>query len=163
MKTFPTRPELEAVVICALENLFKHDDHLFSVDANERSISHCLANYIQEGLPTWDVDCEYNRNGHEPKVTNLPVENTTTDDEHARTVFPDIIVHRRGTRSNLLAVEIKKSTSSISTQRDEQKLESYCRAPLLYKHALLLKLRTDQRQAERRTLKWFPTRPPSCG
>ena len=160
MNAIPTQSELESVVTSALQRLFRHDAHLLDADANERSISHRLAIYIQEALPTWDVDCEYNRNGHDPKTTMLPIEDTTTDDEDARTVYPDIIIHHRNTDDNLLAIEIKKSSSNVSSDRDEQKLTSYGRQPLRYAHALFLKLRTDHRQNEQWILKWLSTETP---
>lgn len=157
MQAFPTRTELDDIMSRALALLFEHDEHLLAADASERSISHRLASYVQQLLPTWDVDCEYNRNGHHPKVTKLPVEETTTNDEHACTVFPDIIIHHRNGEDNLLAVEIKKSSSNISNERDHLKLGSYCRAPLRYRHALFLKLRTDNRQDKAWLTEWFST------
>lgn len=45
--------------------------------------------HLADEFPDWDVDCEYNRNGHEPKTLNLAVGQARTDDEDGRTVFPD--------------------------------------------------------------------------
>lgn len=159
--SFPTKSDLKAIVNSSLEKLSHLDAHLLDVDANERSISHRLAIYIQEALPEWVVDCEYNRigNSDKPKFTNLPVSDTKTDDLEARTVFPDIIVHHRGPHENLLVIEIKKSSnhSGVADVHDRRKLESYCRLPLGYRHGLFLKIRTDSSLDERwEFVEWFP-------
>lgn len=58
-----------------------------------------LAERVHEA---WTVDCEYNRDGTEPKrLGHLELYPDSEDDE-AKTVFPDVIVHRRGTRKNYL-------------------------------------------------------------
>lgn len=151
--SLPTKSDLEEVMVSSLETLFKEDAHLLTCNANERSISHRLAIYIQNALPEWNVDCEYNRIGNDddPKVTKLPASDTKTDDLEARTVFPDIIVHQRGPHENLLAIEIKKSSSrnAAADDHDIQKLKSYCSPPLQYHHALFLKIKTDSSQDER--------------
>ena len=151
---FPSQSQLDDIVGRGLEKLFREDGPLLAADANERSISHRLAIYIEELLPTWDVDCEYNRSHHDPKTTMLRVESTTNDDEHASTVFPDIIVHHRDTDDNLLVIEMKKSSSRISSEQDRQKIESYRRPPLCYRHAMFLKIRTDDRQTQPWIIEW---------
>lgn len=50
----------------SLLRLLAEDAYLFEADANERSISHRLALYLEEEFPGWNVDCEYNRDQHEP-------------------------------------------------------------------------------------------------
>ena len=47
----------------ALSELIERDSFLFEADANERSITHKLAEYLQAQFQDWNVDCEYNRNG----------------------------------------------------------------------------------------------------
>ena len=82
--------------------LFERDFFLLKNDVNERSITHKLAAYLQAEFPNWDVDCEYNRDRHDPKCLELPLrDNIWSDDVHAHTVFPDIIVHHRNTAENL--------------------------------------------------------------
>ena len=146
-----------AVVLKALRNLFRRDSYLLDVDASERAITHRLAIYLQAAFKDWDVDCEYNRNGLEPKTTRLPVEGTSTADEHAVTIFPDIIVHHRDSEDNLLAIEIKKSSSNIPLDFDRRKLRSYRRKPLCYQHTLLIVIRTDGRMDEPCRLEWIRT------
>ena len=158
MNTFPTKSELCQIVIRALKKLFKKDAHLIKVDANERSITHRLAIYIEANLKAkhlnWDVDCEYNRDGHDPKSTDLCPERVGNDDLHACTVYPDIIVHHRYTKDNLLVIEVKKSSNNKSPHRDRKKIESFRRPPLSYHHGLFLTLRTDNKKMSRWSGLW---------
>ena len=95
----------------ALLRLYREDAELMELDANERSVTHWLATYIQEEFPDWNVDCEYNRKGKLPKKLRDSKERVSVDDTNARTVYPDIIVHRREQPENLLVVESKKKSS----------------------------------------------------
>jgi hypothetical protein len=128
-----------AYVIAALQRLLACDSHLLKVDANERSISHKLGSYLQMEFPELDVDCEYNRNGHHPKKITRFEPNTSTDDTDGRTVFPDIVVHRRGQSSNYLVIEVKKNNSRVDRSVDLEKLKAYKKnSQLRYAHALFI-------------------------
>jgi len=137
----------------ALDLLIQRDHELFEFDVNERSLTHKLAEYLQPLFPDWYVDCEYNREGHEDtKSLDLPVEGTTTEDTEARTVFPDIIVHRRGIPDNLLVIEVKKSTNP-NRKRDFQKLEAF-KNQLGYRHAAFVELIVGDQPNYNITWKW---------
>lgn len=118
------RDEVRARIEAAYADLLEQDAHLLEVDANERSITHKLAEYLQHRFPDWHIDCEYNRNGDLPKKLAMTVESIHTDDAEGKTVYPDIVVHHRGSTENLLVIEAKKSTTS-SSGRDADKLEAY--------------------------------------
>jgi hypothetical protein len=134
-------PSGEAVVH-ALSELLVNDDDLLDIDANERSITFRFAMYLQQHFPDWTVDCEYNRDGIEPKrLGHLELYPDSEDDE-AKTVFPDVIVHRRGTKENHLVLEFKKSTSRVNRQIDLRKLQGYKRQ-LGYEHALFVEVGTE--------------------
>jgi len=132
-------------IVCAIKKLFERDRHLLKVNANERSITHRLAIYLQENFWDWDVDCEYNRNGHEVKRVRDDIGCVASDDTECRTIFPDIIVHRRSsdgrTDENILVVEIKKTTSYQPNDIDLTKLRCLSEQ-LKYKNALFLRLIT---------------------
>lgn len=132
----------------ALEKLCEQDTFLLENNVNERSISHKLATYLQEVFEEWDVDCEYNRDHHNPDLIKRLVRfigSGRTDDEHARTVFPDIIVHHRGKRENLLVIEIKKSTNrDWDGELDKEKLTAYKGQELGYRYALFLTFYTGR-------------------
>lgn len=118
----------------ACHSLLEHDRELLVVDANERSITHKLAEHLQVEFPDWNVDCEYNRDGFEPKRMTYTVETVLTDNTDAKTVFPDIIVHHRGCQThNLLVIEAKKCTTG-DTDSDRAKLMAY-KAQLKYMFA----------------------------
>lgn len=96
-------------------------------------------------FPGWDVDCEYNRDSNVPKrLQSSLFQRDSNDvaphrDTEGKTVFPDIIVHKRGTQVNLLVVEVKKTTSTVCDDVDIIKLCAFMEE-LGYKHALFLKL-----------------------
>jgi len=136
----------------ALSELLDDDHDLLGIDANERSITFRFAMHLQQHLPDWTVDCEYNRDGIEPKrLGHLELYPDSEDDE-AKTVFPDVIVHRRGTRNNHLVLEFKKSTSRIDRQIDLRKLRGY-KQQLGYEHALFVEVGTEG-QAIITVLEW---------
>ncbi|WP_206597681.1 hypothetical protein [Pseudomonas syringae] len=126
----------------ALSQLLDEDHDLLGIDANERSITFRFAMYLQQHFPGWTVDCEYNRDGTDPKrLGHLELYPDSEDDE-AKTVFPDVIVHRRGTRQNHLVLEFKKSTSRVDRRIDLRKLQGY-KQQLGYEHALFVEIGTE--------------------
>jgi hypothetical protein len=138
----PDRKAIERIVNCAVDKLTEHDSQLLRLDVNERAISHRLACYLQDLLPDWHVDCEYNRERDLAKRLNLPVENVPTDSLEARTVYPDIIVHKRGSSENLLVIEMKKAGNAQHENHDRRKLTAF-KDQLGYHYTLFLKLFLD--------------------
>ena len=137
------REEIEARVLCALSILFERDHYLLGV-VNERSITHRLGIYLQELFPLWDVDCEYNRIYEAKKSLKYlyrddPPDEEPHEDTKGKTVFPDIIVHERGTDCNLLVIEVKKTNSNVDDAVDIRKLCAF-KEELGYSHALFLKI-----------------------
>jgi hypothetical protein len=155
-------PELRARVETAIERFVAEDSYLLEVKANERSVTHWLAVYLQQELEEWDVDCEYNRNHYQTKKVHIPdyelvddevyireilEEDIEYDDEgnvkYPHWVYPDIIVHHRDLDDNLLIIEAKYvSTSREKEGRDLAKIKAYMTPPLGYKYGLFLKLRS---------------------
>lgn len=124
----------------ALAQLLQHDQYLFEIDVNERTLTHRLAMYLQPAFAEWHVDCEYNRDEHRPKELWLPGgEDPDGYDTNAQTVYPDIIVHKRGTNENLLVIEVKKTSSHVTEEKDFLKLKEY-RSQLDYPYALFVEL-----------------------
>ena len=138
----PEIAQIEWRVIQAAEALLTHDAYLLTTDLNERSITHKFAEHLQREFPEWDVDCEYNRDHDDPKRLELPSRHDiSSDDLNGKTVFPDIIVHRRGTDENIVVIEVKKSTNPESDEWDMRKLEAF-RNQLGYRVALFFRFRT---------------------
>jgi hypothetical protein len=154
-----TKQQISDAVENALKRLVKEDEYLLIHDVNERSLSHRLAMYLQAEVDTWDegwhVDCEYNRDIDSGEYYSKKLNFTEKDlialrpgfeDEHASTVFPDVILHRRGKTvkegGNLLVIEAKKSSSGDKWEFDKsKKLPEYCHQ-LGYQYAAFVLLKT---------------------
>jgi len=126
MSTWPTKElrdiwddEIKEKFIVAIDMLFQRDIFLLQNGvredgselergAHERSVAHKLAEYLQQQFPEWNVDCDYNRRERGVKVLS------------GSDIFPDIVVHHRGVKDNLLVVELK--TSDVKEDKDFQKL-----------------------------------------
>ena len=119
----PDLDEINVLVNGAIARLLRHDKDLLSNNANERSITHRLAMYLQDEFPEWHVDAEYNRDGENVKLLHEHAATEPTDTLDAPTVFPDIIIHRRGEAENLLVIEAKKSTNATAPDNDWKKLQ----------------------------------------
>ena len=132
----------------ALGVLQKNDSFLLEQKVHERSIAHKLAEYLQEQFPDWNIDCEYNRKGIKSKL----LEGIGECDGHRKTnrVFPDIIVHKRNTKNNLLVVELKKS--NLDPKCDIKKLELFTRMEGEYRYSLGLFIEFEDSQPK---LKWL--------
>ena len=134
--------DIKAKLKLALEKLLKNEKILILLNINERTLTHKLAIYLQEYFKEWDVDCEYNRNHDVIKRLAIIPGASSIDDIHARTVFPDIIVHKRGTDKNILVVEMKKTTSSEPDEFDKNKLQAF-KSQLKYRYAVFVKIQTN--------------------
>lgn len=155
LEDFP-REVIERKLKHSLDLLLKNDYYLLENDVNERSISHRLALYLQQEFDSWHVDCEYNRYYHTTKKLELPINHDITEkldlppcqqpdsrDTDAKTVYPDIIIHNRGTDDNLVVIEMKKTTSQVPKEFDINKLEAFKnQAEFSYDYAVFIKLKT---------------------
>lgn len=150
----PCRDTAERVVR-AIEELLSVDAKLLELDVNERALSHRLGCHMRSQFPDWDVDCEYNRDGHDPKRLNLDPIATGAMNVSGDYVYPDIIVHRRDTSNNHLVIEMKKA-SGAEPDHDFRKLRAY-RAQLRYAHALFLELRTGSGERGLGHCVWNPS------
>lgn len=120
----------------AIHQLYTKDRYLMEENVNERSITHRIGMYLQELFEDWDVDCEYNRDGHDKKT--IPSNKWESDDKES-SVYPDIIIHKRGHKGpNLLVIEAKK-TGTTGTERDLVKLRSYKQC-LKYEYAAFIRI-----------------------
>ncbi len=168
----PTSQEVERSVIRAIQMLLRHDSFLLDKDVNERSVTHKLAEYLQREFGGWHVNCEYNRVGNNSNSSKILMglakelyehrfrRKAPTDDPKQNTVFPDIIVHRRGDKTdNLLVLEVKKSdTRNVAQSKDKIKLKLYVER-LQYRFAAFLVLRTGVQSAndQQWSLEWLWT------
>ncbi len=142
----PSEQAIKDKVRNAIQRLLDRDRFLLEKEVNERSISHRLAMYLQNEFgDEWDVDCEYNRNHDITKKLTIHPKRVQINDTNATTVYPDIIVHRRGTHdNNLLVIEMKKLTNlrEEAKEFDLNKLCAFREVEYHYQYALYLQLKT---------------------
>lgn len=136
--------EVMQTVDRAVEALIENDNVLLQWDVNERSITHKLAEHLQTRVQNgWIVDVEYNREGHDESKKFLSDEYFSEEpsrDNDKRLVYPDIIVHKRGTNKNLVVIEVKKDTGL--DEKDSEKVEGYIQS-LGYRYGLCISFTTD--------------------
>ncbi len=137
-------PEVKEKIKIALEEVIKNDSYLLDVNINERSLTHRLAIYLEKHFPNYHVDCEYNRTDMDQKKLIRFRKDITSDNKEAVTVYPDIIIHKRGTkRDNLVVIEAKKSTND--DESDKEKLMAYKKdKDLGYKYAFFIKFPVNE-------------------
>lgn len=118
-----------------IQMFLRNDAKLLALNANERALTHKFAEYLATHFPGWDVDCEYDRLLEEAKKMKI-------HGEFVR-VIPDIIIHRRNTKKNLLVIEAKKDNDPRGGAADLEKLREF-RKQLRYRHAVFLRFRTGE-------------------
>ncbi|MBL8868909.1 MAG: hypothetical protein JNK90_03895 [Planctomycetaceae bacterium] len=143
----------------AFFNVCKYDEYLLRTNANERSVTHRFAVYIEQELANLDldqridVDCEYNRYYEEPKRLLSFKRKLDSDDASGVIAYPDIIVHIRGTEANLIVIEVKlvgaarKCTLASDCSCDRCKLRAY-KEDLKYEHAFFVTFPTGDGSAK---------------
>lgn len=100
----------------AFRLVYKNDKFLIENGLCERCIMFRFAHYLADLYPDYDVDCEYNRHKYDIKRI-IGGDN----------IFPDIIIHKRGTDSeNFAVIELKNETniSDEGRKTDKTKLQA---------------------------------------
>lgn len=125
----------------AIDRLIKNEAFLLKSRANERSLSHKLAEYLQTLFPNFNVDCEYNKKGLDTKVLDGIRE--CSEQKKTDRVYPDIIIHKRNyDNNNLMVIEIK--TISEDENCDFEKLKRFTRLDGKYEYQLGVFIRFQQ-------------------
>ena len=110
-------------VVAALGEFYAREVYLLEKDLGERTLTHRLAVYLESRFAGWDVDCDYNRLGE--RRLRLPKGSiVSTDDDSGKSVYPDIVVHRRTGPENLLAIEVRKAANHQPPEHDRHKLRA---------------------------------------
>ena len=142
-------PKIQKVIENCLETFMKKDIFLLEHDVDERTVSHRFAFYLQSEIPEMHVDCEYNREGFEIKKISGPKW------IKPRNIYPDIVVHKRGTDSNnILIIEVKKQTNK-DIENDEIKLKAFTSEQYRYSFGLLVIFYTKEKSLNDPILRWF--------
>ena len=110
-------------VVAALQDFYARESFLFEKDLGERALTHRLAVHLEKQFAGWEVDCDYNRLGE--RTLRLPRGTiVSTDDSLGKSIFPDIVVHRRDPPDSLMAVEVRKASNHQPIGHDQRKLEA---------------------------------------
>ena len=140
MKMPTDKTEIEEKLETAIHKLFAQDAFLLEHGANERAVSHKLAEYLQELFSEYNVDCEYNRHGFKIKTLD---EISECRNKKTELVLPDILVHKRGNDSdNLIVIEI--NTSNKDNSCDLRKLELFTSQEGTYKYTIGFFIKFDK-------------------
>ena len=111
----------------SLDDLYRNDEYLISHKASERDLTFHFTTYFKDHMRTtsiaqYNVDCEYNRDGDDSKQID------------GDKVYPDFIVHRRGSNEdNLLIIEFKTWWNPNKTN-DIEKLKNMMNEQYRYKY-----------------------------
>lgn len=141
METFTTASlgDLTARLKQAVATMARQDAELLEAEASERSVTNRLSWHLQPLFPDWNLDCEFNcwtgpwqRKGH-------MIVSTTSAATEARTIFPDLMIHRRRKGDRLAVIEVTLSSQRQTRHQVIKKLR-HCQARLACSHALLLEV-----------------------
>jgi len=118
----------------ALAILYLSDRELIFKKAHEQAIAARLLCYLQNLLPEWDIDVEYNRQGEGiiPKTDMRGVKRK-----------PDIIIHKRGPAGPNLAVILVKCEWNRESREIEKNIILSIKKKYDYKTAFLLEIKSS--------------------
>ena len=141
--------DIQRKVKCSITELIKFDAFLLDK----------LAEYLQQEFRYWDVDCEYNKMWKDvdidKKTINLQDEKVSIYDTDTPTVFPDIIIHKRENKNNLIAIEVKKSKNHTNRDKDEIKLKKFTSKQFNYSLGLNIILNVSDDFGKPSFLRWY--------
>lgn len=158
---------VDDIVNRSLCQLYEDDQFLLQERIHERTITHKYAEYLQYNLEEviinsdLIVDCEYNREVHDDEKT-LPAPETTPEKElDEDTIFPDIIIHKRGSSDrNILVIEVKKANNSNNRKSDRKRLQKLTTdredGRFGYEYGLFLVMPVGTNwEEEKTTIEWY--------
>lgn len=105
----PTDSHIVESLEWAVQQTLDQDWDLIALGAHEQAIAHRIAFYLESRFSGFHVDCEYNRQKHRTKAHG------GESGEDPKNMRPDIIVHRRNSDTNVLALEMKANANKESS------------------------------------------------
>jgi hypothetical protein len=108
-------------LISALQEFYARERFILDRDLGERALTHRLAVHVERNFLGWDVDCDFNRLGERTMLLPRGAI-VSTDDSLGKSIYPDIVVHRRAVPDNLLALEVRKAANYQPVAHDRHKL-----------------------------------------
>lgn len=143
-----TKENIELILNKSLDELYAKDSEIIfkSYDLHERSITHRLANYIEQYFikDSYVVDVEFNRmlNKYGEEIIGNEIGKRLDFEKYGKkssSVYPDIIVHKRNTTDNLLEIEVKMEWKNSKKNFDLIKINEYI-SQLDYRFGIYLEL-----------------------
>jgi len=156
---------------CALRSFYRKEALLIKYKVSERALTHKLAEHLQKLFPRHNVDCEYNKVGwgDSKRLGVLMEADPDCPQDCARcpnnkcVIFPDIIVHRRGTEVNLLVIEAKTEWSRRASERDHEKLAALTASGEYHYQLGIALCFTESFADTMKTIKEYPAEPRQTG
>lgn len=144
--------EIKKIISEAIDLFLTNDLKLLKIDSHERTISQNFANYLNSKFTRWEIDCEYNR--IKDAIKKLKINGKLVR------IYPDIIIHHRMTKRNLLVIEIKKSPPySLSDQDVKDDLERLKKMTIVekyrYQYGLFILFFIKENSSRKPILKYF--------
>jgi len=137
----PSRELVEFTLNQAIDTFYTRDSTLIDRNANERSITHRLAFYLELIIHMSDwrlpihVDCEFNRapnlENNRPKKWEHDIPDVPIDSTKGKTAYPDIIIHRRietnhpGAQYVMIEAKTAFNADPDSLREDWDKLDAF--------------------------------------
>ena len=118
--------ELIGIFEKAKEKFLKEEKEIIEINVNERTLSARLMFHLQtlllenesyrETYKPYSVDCEYNR-------MNKDMKKIIQEDNIVNLIYPDIILHKRNSNDNLIAIEMKKICSNNNEAKNKDRIK----------------------------------------
>lgn len=146
-----TQIEIQELIHKSIDELYQNDILFLQpkYDINERTVCHRLAIYLEKYLAyNFDVDVEYNRMRNSEDSEDVgellgKVINHEESGENGSYVYPDIIIHKRDTSTNILVIEVKMSWKNRRRKIDYNKINQYIEQ-LKYQFGVFIELNPNK-------------------
>ena len=119
-------------IIKSLKELYQNENRLIERKLKQECVNHHFANYIERNMPDDDeyryvsVDIEYDKNYENLKEMQ-------TDEGKIIYIRPDILIHKRESENQIIALECDYT---YLTRKTKEKLIKLKQAPYYYKFTL---------------------------
>lgn len=121
----------------AIIKFYERDRTLIDDKVHEQAIAAKIMSYLQQSLPDWDVDVEFNRQG---------IKRGPKEDAEGNKRKPDIIIHRRGPDGPNLAVILIKCEWNHEPRENDQAAAKSIKQKHGYEAAYILEILKNRHQ-----------------
>lgn len=158
-ENFPAYEAIRRSLEDAVREALSKDWDLVALGCHEQAISHRIAVYLEHRFQGFSTDCEYNRR-------DSSVKRYTNELGEVKNMRPDIIVHKRISSINLMAVEIKANNNPDSPT-DPAKLKALASQPgYRYKATAFVRIFNSLHDVSdgvlRADISWYELNPLRC-